>query len=111
MAVNLRAQDRFILDGLVTLSQIDRCDITTIARRALEYYIQVREKAIGNDGTKKMDEFISGIDYGDILSTLLTPELLEVFSDSEILSLAKIVRARRQELDGELRKRGYYLKW
>jgi len=111
LAVNLRSQDKFILDGLVTLSQIDRCDITTAARRGLEYYIQYRKKKSGDNGTKKIDEFISEIPHRDMLSTILTPDLLKGLSDSEIMLLAKIVRARRQELDAELRKRGFYMKW
>jgi len=114
LAVNIRKQDKFILDALILLSQIDRCDITTVARRALEYYVRDRQKSVGEDGERKMDEFMTGNSLHsrqDFFSTLLTPEILKGFSDTEIIAFAKTVRARHQELDGELRKRGYFLKW
>ncbi len=100
IAINIRKQDKFILDSLISLSQSDRCDITTVARRALEYDVQNRRKTAGEDGARKMDEFIAGnssYSHEDLFSTLLTPEILKEFSDSEIMSFAKIVRARRQE--------------
>jgi len=76
--------------------------------------VRNRQKNVGNDGARKMDEFMTGNSSNsreDFFSVLLTPEILKGFSDTEIMSLAKTVRARRQELDGELRKRGYFLKW
>jgi len=46
-----------------------------------------------------------------IHSKLLTPEDLKLWTDSDVLTLAKQIRSRKQELDFELRKRGYFFQW
>jgi hypothetical protein len=42
---------------------------------------------------------------------LLTPEEIKGWHDSEVLDLAKHVRARKEELQMELARRGYHFRW
>ncbi len=59
-----------------------------------------------------MDEFIRDSMISEpIYSKMLTPKVLGLWSESDLLSAAKKVRSRKWELDCELRLRGFHFDW
>jgi hypothetical protein len=107
--VNIRQQDKSVLDAALTIAESDRTDITTVFRNALAEYVKARSGTQGDNESRKIDEYLDS--SFRMHSKLLTPEDLKRWTDSDVLTLAKQIRSRRQELDFELRKRGYFFQW
>ena len=107
----MRAQDKQVLDAALSIAKNEGRDITSIFRMALAEFVKTRSSI--KEG-RKMDEFL---DKGsEILGSprfdwILTPKELKRWSDVGLINFAKVVRARKQEIDSEIRKRGYFFKW
>jgi hypothetical protein len=109
--VNMRAQDKQVLDAALSIAKNEGRDITSVFRMALAEFVKTRS---GVNEERKMDEFLvntSEISVNRLYNRVLTPGELKGWSDASLVDSAKLVRARKQELDSELRKRGYFLKW
>ncbi len=110
--VNFRERDRSVLDSAIVLAEADRTDITSVFRNALAEYVKSRLETQDCGGSKKMDDYLDLTSQGAFpTSKLLSPEELKRWNDSDVLAAAKLVRSRKMELDGELRRRGYFFKW
>jgi hypothetical protein len=105
--LNFREQDKAVLEASILLARREGSDLTNVIRDALKEY--TAEK-LREDPSQKLDSFISDIGLSSF-KKLLTPDELKVWRDAEVLDLAKLVRARKQELEMELAKRGYYFRW
>ena len=109
--LNFRAEDKVILDEAIRISEERRVDLTSIMREALKRFTEAEgEKSI----SPKMDDFLgyslrNGMDPA--YRKVLTPADLKVIIDSDVLRFAKLVRGRKQELEAELRRRGYHFVW
>jgi len=62
----------------------------------------------------RMDDFLgdsmgNGVD--PTCKKVLSPADLKVMLDSDVLWFAKLVRGRKQELEAELKRRGYHFVW
>jgi len=107
--VNFRAQDKLILDGALNIAREEGTDITKICRTALAEFVR---KRAGLEGMKKIDEFLdNSVMLNPIHNRMLTPQELGNWSDNDLLEVARSVRARQEELNAELRKRGFYFRW
>ena len=105
--LNFREQDKAILDASVLIARREGSDLTNVIRDALREYTTSKLK---NDQRQKLDIFISDVGLASY-KRLLIPEELKAWSDAEVLDLAKLIRARKQELELELVRRGYYFRW
>ena len=105
--VNIRPRDKPILDAAVALAEKEGTDITTVFRNAVAEY--VRTKLAGNGISRKMDDYFDSSLHSPL--KLLSREELKQWTDSDVISAAKQVRARKHELESELRRRGYYFRW
>src|ERR1022692_2468040 len=106
--INMRSQDKPVLDAALAIAKIEGTDITTIVRTALAEFVKTKARAEG----RKMDEFLDHSEMSNpIYNRVLTAHELRRWSESDLLDAAKVVRARREELDSELRKRGHYFRW
>jgi len=107
--VNIRSQDKQILDMALKIAESDRTDLTTVFRRALTEYVRTRLGTPAESRSTRIDEYVDS--SFRLHSKLLTPEDLKRWTDSDVLTLAKQIRSRKQELDFELRRRDYYFQW
>jgi hypothetical protein len=106
--INMRSQDKPILDAALRIAKNEGSDITTVFRTALSEFVRTRTLPEG----EKMDKFLDNSEMSDpIYNRILTPGELKKWTDSDLLSVSKRVKARREELDFELRRRGYFFKW
>ncbi|MDA4130932.1 MAG: hypothetical protein OK457_09190, partial [Thaumarchaeota archaeon] len=105
--LNFREQDKEIMDAAILLAKREGSDLTNVIRDALKEYTASK---LREDAGQKLDSFISDIGLSSY-KKLLSPEELKIWRDAEVLDLAKSVRARKQELEFELTKRGYYFRW
>jgi len=105
----MRAQDKPVLDAALTIARSEGSDITTVFRAALAEF--VRTKA-SQAGARRIDEFIdeTGI-TNPIYNRVLTPKELRNWSEASVLYAARLIRSRKEELDSELQRRGYYFSW
>jgi len=107
--VNFRAQDKSILDAALNIAKSQETDITSIFRTALVEF--VRRKSQGTE-VRKMDEFLDDSKKSvTSCNEVLTPMQLKIWSDEDLLNMARRVRSRKFELDHELRRRGFFLTW
>ncbi|HXQ91791.1 MAG TPA: hypothetical protein VN739_02200 [Nitrososphaerales archaeon] len=107
--INMRSRDKPMLDAALEIAKIEGLDLTSIFRNALQEYITSRLDSLKDDGIKKMEEYL---DSSSVLhSLLLSPDKLKGWTDSEVVTFAKLIRARKEELEIELRKRDYYFRW
>jgi len=98
-----------MLDAALEIAKIEGLDLTSIFRNALQEYITSRLDSLKDDGIKKMEEYL---DSSSVLHSLqLSPDKLKRWTDSEVVTFAKLIRARKEELEIELRKRDYYFRW
>jgi len=110
--VNIRQQDKPILDAAFVIAKTEGINITNVFRNALTEYVRVRQKASKHGASERMDNYLGLSSFGLVVhSNLLTPEDLRQWTDADVLTVAKQVRARKQELESELRRRGYYFRW
>jgi hypothetical protein len=97
-----------MLDAAVRIAKSEGSDITTVFRTALAEF--VRTKALPEG--EKIDRFLENSKTEDqIYSRILTPADLRNWSDSGLVRTSKCIKSRMQELDSELRRRGFYFKW
>jgi len=87
------------------LAKKEELHLTVIIRHALLEYTR---KKLDLDETRKIDEFVGTDSKKDFSSSILTQEELQTWEDSKVLKVAKSIRARKQEVEIELRKRGYH---
>lgn len=78
--------------------------MTNVIREALREYTTVK---LHGHTDEKLDKFINHAEF----KKLITPEEFKAWTDVEVLEMAKLIRARQQELESELRRRGYYFRW
>jgi hypothetical protein len=109
--LNFRFEDKPLLDSVVLLAKKEELNLTGIIRDALLEYTRKRLDLCETSGTHKIDEFVGTDLKRDFPSGILTREELKTWKDSDLLDVAKSVRARKQELEIELRKRGYHFIW
>jgi len=107
--VNIRQKDKPVLDAALAIAKADGTDLTSVFRIALAEYVSARHGKPGDSGSEKVDEYFDS--SSRITSKLLTPAELRQWTDSDVLTLAKRIRSRKQELEFELRRRGYYFRW
>jgi len=106
--VNMRSQDKPILDAAMSIARSEGSDITTVFRAALANFVRTRVRI--EAGT--MDQFLRESEMSSqVFNHVLTPVQLKNWSENSLLDSAKLVRSRKQELDSELRRRGYFFKW
>jgi hypothetical protein len=105
--LNFREQDKVIMDAAVLLAKREGSDLTNVIRDALKVYTTSK---LREDAGQKLDLFIRDVGLSTI-KKILTPEELKALCDPEVLDLAKLVRARKQELEVELIRRGYHFRW
>jgi hypothetical protein len=105
--LNFREQDKGIMDAALLLAKRQGSDLTHVIREALKEYTSSR---LREDAGQKLDSFITDTG-GYSYKKLLTLNELKNWRDVEILDLAKLLRARKQELEFELTKRGYHFRW
>jgi len=107
--VNMRSQDKDVLDAAMRIAKSEGSDITTVFRTALAEFVRTRASQTAG---RKMDEFLDNSEMANpVYQKILTPVMLGKWSVDEIFHAAKLVRSRKQELDFELRRRGYFFSW
>jgi hypothetical protein len=109
--LNFRSGDKPLLDNVIFLAKKEELRITDIIRDALIEYTRRKLDLCEASGTHRIDEFIASNFKEDSLSGILTREQLKTWQDSDVINFAKMVRARKQELEFELRRRGYHFSW
>jgi len=106
--INMRQQDKPVLDAALIIAKSEGSDITTVFRSALAEFVRMR--ALPNE--RKMDEFLEDRTMSNqVYNRVLTPHELESWSEARLLDAAKLIRSRKDELNAELRKRGFFFKW
>jgi hypothetical protein len=106
--VNMRAQDKPVLDVALAIARSEGTEITSVFRAALSEFVKSKSSTQG----RRMDEFLDGSDFKAFsCDSILTPGELKNWSESDLLRVSKSVRSRQQELDAELRRRGFFFKW
>jgi hypothetical protein len=107
--VNMRIEDKPVLDAALNIAKEEGTNVTKICRTALYEFVG---RNVRSAGMKKMDEFLDKSAMSvPTYNHMLTPRELRSWSDDSLLDSAKLVRSRQQELDSELRSRGYFFKW
>jgi len=94
------------LDAAILVAKKEDSNLTNVIRDALRVY--TTEKLQG-DVNQKLDKFVS--EYYPHYRKMLTPKELREWIDADVLDLARLIRARKQEIEFELKKRGYYFQW
>jgi hypothetical protein len=109
--LNFRAGDKPLLDDVVFLAKKEDVNVTDIIRDALIEYTGRNLYLCEVIGTRRIDEFLVPGPREVPLSHNLTPEGLKSWEDADVLAFARTVKARKQELEFELKRRGYYFQW
>jgi len=109
VAINFRHKDKLLLDALVTIARDEGNNVTSIFREAIAEFVKTRARSVEG---KKLDDFLNDSAMSNTLyARILTPSELRGWSDQNLLDGAKLVRSRKEELDSELRRRGFFFKW
>jgi len=97
---------------LLSIAARENRNVTSIFREALADFVKTREETGATTGPK-MDEYLGeSVAIPEVVShRILTPVELRHWTDKELLDTAKLVRARKQEVDHALRTRNYYFTW
>ena len=112
LPLNFRAEDKPLLDQIVLLAKNEDANITTVVRSALSEFAERRQTMKKQGETHKIEEFCpSNFDAKSSLHDVLTPAELKGWEEGELLKMARRIRGRKQEIDFELRKRGYFFSW
>ena len=109
ISVNFRETDQMVLEAANEIALREDTSLTEILRTALRQYVDARTYTLGS--TKKMDEFLDRINIDPQYLQLLTPSALKGWEDTQILSFARQLRARKEEISFELKRRGYLFDW
>ena len=79
-------------------------------RTALAEYVKKDHRQLGK--YSKLDEFLKDSQFvSENYREILTPERLKQWETEELVRFAKSIRARKEELEAELRQRKYYFRW
>ena len=107
--LNFREQDKQLLDASIETAEKERIDFTSLCRRALQEYVDLHFEK--DDCIPKLDEYLRDPSFKALpsITRLFTPKELGGWSDETLLLVAKNVRARKMELDSELKKRSFLL--
>ena len=112
LPLNFREADKPLLDQIVFLAKKEDANITTVVRSALSEFAARRRATLEQGETHKIEEFcLSNFETKSSLWEMLTPAELKGWEDGELLNAARRIRGRQQEIDSELRKRGYFFSW
>jgi len=107
--VNMRPRDAPMIEAAKEIAQRENKQMTTIFREALAEYVERRKILSG--GTK-LEQFMSGSPSDNpSLDKVLVPSDLKGWSEPDLLTFARKVRARAQELSLEMRKRKIIFQW
>jgi len=107
--VNFRAQDKSILDAALSIAKKQDSDLTSVIRTALKVYTTTKMET---SGIQKIDDFLdNSVSSDPIYNRLLTPKELSHWPDNNLLDFARHLKSRRQEVDAELRNRGFFIRW
>ncbi len=106
--MNFRAQDKETLDAAVQIAKDQGSNLTEIIRIALKEYTEARAKTTA---ITRIDDFLDKSRVNPQLVEVLNPSILKEWPDGEAIRFAKLLRARMQEIDFELRRRGFYFDW
>jgi len=107
--VNFRPQDKSVLDAALQIAKAEGTNITSVFRAALTEFVGRNSL---RTGSQKMDEFLDKSEMSNpVYNRILTPQQLEHWSESSLLNAAKLIRSRKDELNAELRKRGFFFRW
>ena len=109
--LNFRLEDKPLLDDIMFLAKKEELNITDIIRDALIEHTRKKLDLREKSGTHKIDEFMVSDSRENSFVKVFTRDELKSWQDGEVLNVAKTVRARKQELEMELRKRGFYFVW
>ena len=105
--VNFRSRDRPIMEAALEIAEEEHVTITALFRNAMSDYV-LKKKRDSVDA--KLEHFLEPrIPSCETLDKVLTPEILKGWSDQDLLSMTRKVRARTEELEAELKKRGYFM--
>jgi len=105
--LNFRSEDLELLNAAVQIAKDETSDLTTVMREALRLYTKSKLKS----GNIKMDEFLDQVDVDPIFRKVLAPTELKGWVDSDLLRVANLVRGRKQEIESELKRRGFHYVW
>jgi predicted transcriptional regulator len=107
--LSFREEDRDILDATIQLAKEENSNPTRIMREALRQYTKSKLKS----DNVKLDEFIDDHtrEVDPIYRRVISSTELKGWNDGDVLWFAKLVRARKQELESELKRRGYHFVW
>ena len=106
--VNFRSEDKEILEGALKVARNEGSNLTNIIRDALRLYVSSK---LLSEGTLKLDQFVDNSKLSHFRERPLTLEEIKSWSDEEVLRLAKQIRGKQQQLQFELKKRGFYFSW
>ncbi|HXQ93377.1 MAG TPA: hypothetical protein VN739_10265 [Nitrososphaerales archaeon] len=104
--LNFREEDKAVLDAAVLVAKNEGSNLTNVIRDALRVYT---DQKLQGDVNQKLDKFVN--ESYPHYRKMLTPEELSEWADADILDFARLIRARKQEIEFELKKRGYYFQW
>jgi len=107
--VNFRQEDKAVLDAAILIGKDEGSSLTGVIRTALKEYVssKVRQAPL-----IKIDDFFDGsINSSEDYKQILDPKELEALTDESVLYMARLIRARKEELEYDLRRRGYYFRW
>jgi len=103
----MRSKDKPILDAALRIAKSEGSDITNVFRDALAEFVRNRGSFEG-----RIDEFLEDSALSDpIYRRVLTPAELKARSDIDLVAAAKLIRFRKEEIDSELRRRGFFFRW
>ena len=93
------------MEAALEIAHAENKQVTSLFREALEEYVQKRKPGAGS---LKLERYLgTELLITSSLEKVLTREELRTWSDQELVSIAKKVRARVQEIGPELKRRGY----
>jgi len=107
--LNFRAEDKEVLDAALLIAKNEDSDLTNVIRTALKIYIASK---VGASGVRRIDDFLdNSVSSDPMYNRLLTPKELGPWPINNLLDFAKHLKSRKEEIDGELRHRGYFVRW
>jgi hypothetical protein len=107
--LSFRQEDREILDAAIQIAKEENSNPTRVMREALRQYTKSKLKS----DNVKLDEFFNDHTQGvdPIYRKVFSSTELKEWNDADVLWFARLVRARKQELESELKRRGYHFVW
>jgi hypothetical protein len=107
--LNFRLEDKAVLDAAILIGRNEGNSLTGVIRTALKEYVSSK---LGQAPLIKIDDFFDGpINSSYDYKRILGPKDLETLTDQSVLHMARLIRARKEELESDLRRRGFYFRW